>query len=105
MDRAEKITQLRTNLLNMSRAKFAKEVGVSRETVRAWEIGSSCPTTKHIMMIASCCKVTTDYLAINGHPLELSSHKLSDEQYELLQHIITFYENENKKKENNRYER
>lgn len=104
MDRAEKITYLRTNFMKMSRAKFAKEIGVSRETVRAWEVGSSCPTTNHIMMIASCCKVTTDYLAIDDHPLELSSHKLDDDQYELLLHIITFYENENKKKEN-KYEK
>lgn len=101
MDRAEKITYLRTNFLKMSRAKFAKEIGVSRETVRAWEVGSSSPTTMHIMMIASCCKVTTDYLVFDDHPLELSSRELSQEKYDLLLHMINFYENENKGKGKN----
>lgn len=43
-------------------------------------------------MISRLFNVTTDYLIFDNYPYELAPHEIDDEEYNLLNHLIEFYE-------------
>lgn len=92
MDIADKIKYLQNNLLDISQEEFARKVKVTRSSVSKWEDGTSKPTTSHLVMISRLCNVTTDYLIFDNHPYELALYEIDDEEYNLLNHLIEFYE-------------
>ena len=46
----------------MTQSDLAKELGITRSSVNAWEMGISVPSTQYIVELASIFKVSTDYL-------------------------------------------
>ena len=46
----------------LSQEKVARQLGVSRNTVKNWEDGVSEPTASRIKALADMFEVTTDYL-------------------------------------------
>ena len=57
----ERITELR-NKYNLTQHALAKELGVSRSSVNAWEMGISMPTIDRLIDIAEYFHVSVDYL-------------------------------------------
>lgn len=57
----EKIVELRKSN-NMSQEQFASSLGVSRQAVSRWEVGSALPDAKNILQISKLFNVTADYL-------------------------------------------
>lgn len=45
-----------------SQTQLAKELGISRSAVNAWEMGLSTPTTQYVVELAKLFHVSTDYL-------------------------------------------
>ena len=41
---------------------LAKQLGITRSSVNAWEQGISVPSTQYVVELASLFKVSTDYL-------------------------------------------
>lgn len=97
MDIADKIRLLRCDKLKLSQQAFANKLYVSRKTITNWESGASKPTTAHIMMLSIVCEVTTDFLIFEDHPFELSLHDIGDYEYGLLNEVIQYYVEKNKK--------
>ena len=68
---AERIKQLREqNALTQS--ALAKQLGITRSSVNAWEMGISVPSTQYLVELAEIFRVSTDYLlgvALNILPL------------------------------------
>ena len=46
----------------MTQADLAKQLGITRSSVNAWEMGISVPSTQYIVEIANLFKVSTDYI-------------------------------------------
>lgn len=95
MDVADKIKFLRKEFLNINQTNFAKMIGVTRGTIINWENGISFPTMSHITMIAQITNVTIDYLINNDTKLELSTVDLNNEEYQILEELISYFEKEN----------
>lgn len=57
----EKLLTLRKNA-GMSQDALAEKLGVTRQAVSKWELGTAMPETKSIVQIAQVFSVTTDYL-------------------------------------------
>ena len=58
---AEKIKLLREKR-NMTQTDVAKELGITRSSVNAWEMGISVPSTQYVIELAKLFGVSTDYL-------------------------------------------
>ena len=42
-------------------------------------------------MICTICHITTDYLLLDKHPLEISARNLTEDEYTILQCMIAFF--------------
>lgn len=58
---AERIRSLREQK-GLTQAELAKQLGITRSSVNAWEMGISVPSTQYVVEIASLFKVSTDYI-------------------------------------------
>ena len=59
----------------MTQVELAKQLGISRNAVNAWEMGTSKPNIDHIVKLAKIFKVTTDYLLMvddSRHLIDIS---------------------------------
>ena len=58
---ADRIKELRERA-GMTQAALAKQLGITRSSVNAWEMGISVPSTQYIVELAGLFRVSTDYL-------------------------------------------
>ena len=61
MTLASKIVDMRKQS-GMTQEQLAADLGVSRQTVSKWELGTAMPDTVHIIALSKLFDVTTDYL-------------------------------------------
>lgn len=57
----DRIYELRKNS-GMSQEELAEKVGVTRQSVSKWELGTSVPELETLVALSKCFGVTTDYL-------------------------------------------
>lgn len=76
---SEKLLDLRRKNA-LSQEQLANQLGVSRQTVSKWEIGTATPDTVHIVQLSKLFSVTTDYLLQDEHtaanPTPTQTHTL-----------------------------
>ena len=60
---AERIKQLREQS-NWTQSELAKQLGITRSSVNAWELGISVPSTQYLVELAALFKVSTDCLLL-----------------------------------------
>lgn len=58
---AEKIKLLRERT-SLTQADLARQMGLTRSSVNAWEMGLSAPSTQYVVELAKAFDVSTDYL-------------------------------------------
>lgn len=91
---ADRIKHLREQY-NLTQADLAKQLGITRSSVNAWEMGISIPSTQYIVELARLFKVTTDYLlCIDTASLNISG--LLEDDIRLLNGIIQHLRNRNR---------
>ena len=80
---SDKIKLLRTER-KLTQSDIAKELGITRSSVNAWEMGISVPSTQYIVELALFFNVSSDYLLeITGHSF-VSTDGLSEEQNRMI---------------------
>lgn len=89
---ADKIKVLREQQ-NLTQADLAKQLGITRSSVNAWEMGISVPSTQYLMELAAIFQVSTDYLLGVNHTATISVAGLTDADIELLHRIIWHLKN------------
>lgn len=89
---ADKIKSLREEC-GYTQASLAKELGITRAGVNAWEMGISIPSTQYIIKLAGIFKVSTDYLLGVTNTVTLDVSGLEDKDIELIHTIITHLRN------------
>ncbi len=73
---------------NQTQSELAKQLGITRSSVNAWEMGVSVPSTQYLVELANIFHVSTDYLLGLNHSATLSVAGLSDKDIELVHSII-----------------
>jgi len=83
---ADRIKNLREQH-NLTQTVLAKQLGITRSSVNAWEMGISIPSTQYIVELARLFKVTTDYLLCTD-TTALNISGLNEEDIRLINGII-----------------
>lgn len=89
---ADRIKSLRENQ-NKTQSELAKQLGITRSSVNAWEMGISVPSTQYVVELAHIFKVSTDYLLGVDTTSSISVAGLSEKDVELINTIILHLKN------------
>lgn len=92
---ADKIKILREKM-GMTQSELARELGITRSGVNAWEMGVTTPSTAYIVELALLFGVSTDYLLDMPKTKTISVDGLTDREIASLTEIIECY-NHNRK--------
>lgn len=84
---AEKIKSLREQQ-RKTQSDIARELGITRSSVNAWEMGISVPSTQYIVELASLFRVSTDYLLGVDSSASISVSGLTEEDVQLVTGLI-----------------
>lgn len=85
---ADKVKYLREQHA-MTQAALAKQLGITRSSVNAWEMGISVPSTQYIVELANIFKVSTDYLLGMDATATISVAGLDEADIQLVSAVIT----------------
>lgn len=85
---ADRIKYLRESK-NYTQTELAKQLGITRSSVNAWEMGISVPSTQYIVELASIFKVSTDYLLGVNETTTINVSGLTDADIELVNSIVS----------------
>lgn len=91
----EKINELR-NKNNITQLALAKELGVSRSSVNAWEMGISMPTINRLIDIAEYFHVSVDYLLGLNDRLTIDISSLNEKEKTMIYNLIEIFINSQK---------
>ena len=91
---ADRIKSLREQQ-NKTQSELAKQLGITRSSVNAWEMGISVPSTQYIVELAHIFSVSTDYLLGVNTTSSISVAGLTDKDIELVNNIILHLKDRN----------
>lgn len=80
---ADRIKSLRERA-NLTQSEIARQLGISRSGVNAWEMGLSVPSTQYIVELAKKFGVSTDYLLGMENTSSISVKGLTEKQVSVL---------------------
>ena len=92
---AEKLKLLREKR-NMTQTDVAKELGITRSSVNAWEMGISVPSTQYVIELARLFGVSTDYLLGLDSTSTVNVAGLSDRQLSAVVELIACFREKQK---------
>lgn len=91
---ADRIKQLRENR-GWTQSELSKELGITRSSVNAWELGISVPSTQYIVELAGLFGVSTDYLLCADSSATISLNGLSEADMQLVHQLVCHLRNKN----------
>lgn len=89
---ADRIKNLRENQ-NKTQSELAKQLGITRSSVNAWEMGISVPSTQYVVELAHIFKVSTDYLLGVDTSASVSVAGLTEKDVEIVNSLILHLKN------------
>ena len=84
---AERIKSLREKQ-GKTQSELARQLGITRSSVNAWEMGISVPSTQYIVELAQIFHVSTDYLLGVNESATVSVAGLTEEDVEVICNLI-----------------
>ena len=91
---ADRIKHLRDEK-GLTQTDLAKQLGITRSSVNAWEMGISVPSTQYIVELANIFKVSTDYLLCVDTSATVSVAGLTEKDVQLVHGIIAHLKDKN----------
>ena len=91
---ADKIKALREQQ-NMTQSALAKQLGITRSSVNAWELGISVPSTQYIVELSLLFRVSTDYLLDMPKTAAVYVDGLTDREIASVVEVISCYRERN----------
>lgn len=84
---ADRIKSLREKQ-GKTQAELAKQLGITRSSVNAWEMGISVPSTQYIVELSNIFNVSTDFLLGVNTSATINVSGLTDEDIALVNSIV-----------------
>ena len=91
---ADKIKDLREKQ-GLTQSSLARQLGITRSSVNARELGISVPSTQYLVELAYLFSVSTDYLLDLNNTATVSVAGLSEKDVQLICEIIQHLRNKN----------
>ena len=79
----------------MTQADLAKQLGITRSSVNAWEMGISVPSTQYIVEIANLFKVSTDYILGVDDSASINIAGLTERDIQIVHSLIDHLKGKN----------
>lgn len=79
----------------LSQAELARQLGITRSSVNAWELGISVPSTQYIVELAGIFKVSADYLLGVDTTAAVSVKGLTESDIQLVYSLIAHLREKN----------
>ncbi len=95
---AERIKYLREQK-GLTQSDLARQLGITRSSVNAWEMGISVPSTQYIVELSNIFKVSTDYLLGVERSASISVAGLTEKDVQYVQGLIAHLEEKNKNRD------
>ena len=93
---ADRIKALREQA-ELTQSDLAKQLGITRSSVNAWEIGISVPSTQYIVELAQTFGVSTDYLLCVESTATISVSGLDEDDLRLVSMLVNHLKQKNLK--------
>ena len=81
-----------------TQADLARQLGITRSSVNAWEMGISVPSTQYIVELSGIFKVSTDYLLGVNETASVSVAGLTEKDVQLVYRLISHLKEKNEQK-------
>lgn len=94
---ADKIKELRM-INNITQIELAAELGITRSSVNAWEMGISIPSTMYVVELARIFHVSTDYLLGISHDITLDLSDLDQDAIQIVNGLVQYLKKKQQKK-------
>ena len=91
---ADRIKALREQK-GLTQTDLSNQLGITRSSVNAWEMGISVPSTQYIVELAHIFKVSTDYLLCVDTSATVSVAGLTEKDVQLVHTIISHLKEKN----------
>lgn len=91
---ADRIKALREQK-GFTQTDLANQLGITRSSVNAWEMGISVPSTQYVVELAHIFKVSTDYLLCVDTSATVSVAGLTEKDVQLVHTIISHLKEKN----------
>ena len=91
---ADRIKALREQS-GFTQATLATQLGITRSSVNAWELGISVPSTQYIVELAQLFNTSTDYLLCVDQTSSISVAGLSEKDIQLVHGLIAHLKEKN----------
>jgi len=79
----------------LTQSDLAKQLGITRSSVNAWELGISVPSTQYIVELAKIFKVSTDHLLCVDHTATISIAGLNEHDIKLVHNLVSLLREKN----------
>ena len=79
----------------LTQSDLARQLGITRSSVNAWELGISVPSTQYIVELARIFHVSTDYLLCVGQTATIDVSGLSEADIRILYSLVTHLKEKN----------
>lgn len=89
---ADKIKTLRVSN-NLTQADVAMQLGITRSSVNAWEMGVSIPSTMYVIELANLFKVSADYILDMERGAVLDISGLNEDSVWILIEMVQYMRN------------
>ena len=93
---ADRVKNLREGK-DLTQSRLAKQLGITRSSVNAWEMGISVPSTQYIVELANIFKVSTDYLLGVDTSSSISVVGLTEEEVQMIHNLVMHLREKNKR--------
>ena len=91
---ADRIKSLREQR-GLTQTELSKQLGITRSSVNAWEMGISVPSTQYIVELAGIFGISTDYLLGVDSSASISVAGLDDEDIQIVHALISHLRSKN----------
>lgn len=83
---------------NLTQTDLARNLGITRSSVNAWEMGISTPSTQYIVELSSIFRVSTDYLLGVLPTATVNISGLTEEDIQVVQKLVHHLRSKNTQK-------
>ena len=91
---AERIKFLRDEK-QLTQSELAKQLGITRSSVNAWEMGISVPSTQYIVELSNIFSVSTDYLLGVEKTSSIDISGLTEKDIEMVYSLAEYLKTKN----------
>ncbi len=77
-------------------SRLAAQLGITRSSVNAWEMGISTPSTQYIIELSKIFSVSTDYLLGQSNTASLDISGLTEKDTQIVHALVEHLREKNK---------